>query len=758
MKFRIDSLPVLALLVIAATVALLVFLIPDRNRVLERALKDKDFSRIEKILSAPNGGREAAKPELRALLEAWLDLNKTVSALQGGVLDAASVQRLAQPFLPLLGDKLVSGSALEGLAETLAHSGSPEVVEKISGGLAIPEGQRAELWRMVESSAKRAGNPSAEACAVQALSDGRPQTVLRIAGLWRRANRPGEAIAALKSWFDTHPHPADAGPLASFYVEILRQENRNSEALDFLLAHRIEIESGVSGSDVMAMIARTSLASGRSAAALPVLHEWLLSHPDNAEIWLLLSDMAMGAGDQGLAARALDNYLRLHPDDAARKFALAKVLEWNGQPGKAMDAYLPLAAEGSRPALDRLLALAYGLHREADLARVLPKFLPESGTSPELLTLASLLVLEGDYDGARKLYLRHLAAEPEDIDPIKRLAEIDMEEQLFDKARELFLRAQKLAPTDTEIEHHLVRLDWLAGRYDGMVDRLRKLAVQTKDPGIIEEFYSAAVSLGDIPALIEAMELKIANDPATPAENYQVLAYYNALLGRANEAKNALARGREQFPRSAYFRQELAYRLVAEGNYPAALKELGGAINAASPKELKSLYAFLLANSGRPKDALKFLQESLSGAEKNDPEILALTGNLFEAEGRFREAAAVYREAVRLAPGNPEFQMSLARTLGGQGRTREMQAVLARIDLSRHPGATRDAAQVYLDIEHYREASALLRRHLAGAGGSGDSLAWRMLGDATLSSGDPERAKRAYRRALQLALKEPQTP
>ena len=746
---RLDSLPVLAAIVIAATVALLFFLIPNRDRVLERALADKDFSRIEKFLSSESG---VENPNLRALLAGWLDLNSSLAAASGGLLDAPSVVRLAGPFLSLLGKKSFSASALDGLSKTLAHSGSPEEIEKLAATL--PPGERLLVWRAVETAAKAAGNPVALACAARALSDGSVGTALAVAALWQRAGRPDEAAATARAWFDAHPEPfsGEAVPLAALYLGLLRQENRNGEALDFLLAHRSLLDHG---SEMADLLARSALATGRSADALPALDDWLRAHPDNADIWLLFADMAMGAGRQELAARALENYLRLHPDDEARQFTRAKALEWSGHPGEAADAYLPLAEKGSRPALDRLIALAPGLHREADLARVLPRFLPESGTSPELVLLASLLVLEGDYDGARTLYHRHLAASPDDLKSLKNLAEIDMEDQLFGEARELFLRAQSLAPTDAAIAHSLVRLDWLEGRYDGVVGRLRQLAAQTKDPSIIQEFYSAAESLGDIPALVEAMELKITHDPEVPADTYRNLAYFNTLLGRKADAKRALERGRDKFAGSTFFREELAAKLASEGEVAGALRELDGRVGPDSPKDLKSLYAYLLNRANRAVDALEFLKKSLSAQEKSDPEFLELTGNLFEELGRFRDAEATYREAVRVAPARIEFQLSLARSLGAQGRDREMQSVLSRIDLANHPEAARDAAQVYLDIENYREASALLRRYLSSAKGSGDSLAWRMLGDATLSTGDPARAKRAYRKSLELVLKEP---
>jgi len=761
-KFRPGSLPFLIGMVIAATVLVLVLLIPGHEQVLERALADRDFPRIARLTDATPGSARAKNPDLFAVLKAWLDLDRAVSAAGAQGFDAALTAKLSAPFVSLLKNKKYATSAKDGLAEALAHSSSPEEIAKTIA--ALPEGFAAagttQLWLAIATTAKQVGNPVAAACAAGALSDGSPASTLKIATLWQQANLPQRGIAAIKDWLEKNPGPIEkeSAPLAGLYIELLREENLNGEALDFLIANQKTLKGLLPGREFIDAVSRTALASGRSADAVPILKAWDHEHPDDADSWLLLANLAMGVGDQKSAASALTSYLKLHPDDKNVQFLRAQTLEWSGEPGKAFDAYLPLAADGSRPAVDRLIALAPGLFREAELAKVLPQFLPETGTSPDLLTLARLYVLERKYEEARVLFRRHLGVKPDDLNVIKSLAEIDFEDQLFEEARALYTHAHKLDPTSIEFEHKLVRLDWLEGRYEGVVDRLRSLAERTKDPDIIQEFYSASESLGDISALVEAMELKLATEPNAPSDTYRNLAYYNSMLGRPDAARDAIARGLKRFPDSRYFREDLAYRLVAAGDPAAALKELDGKVGSDSPLDLKSTYAYLLIQAGRQKDALKFLQDSLSANEKQSADILDLTGDLLESAGRFREAEAIYRDAVQRFPGHPKFQLSLARALGAQGREREMRAVLAGIDLDKHPGASRDAAQVYLDLEDYRQGAALLRRYLAGPKGADDSMAWRMLGDATLSSGDPERAKRAYRRALQLVTRETKAP
>lgn len=760
--FRPGSLLFLITMVIGVAVLLLVLLIPDNEEVLERALTDRDFPRIAKLYDATPEASRAKNPKLFSILQAWMELNRAISPDGISPFDAPWTEKLSAPFLRLLKDKDFAGSARDGLTTVLAHSSSPEKIGEIMEALPreFSTEDRLHLWQAVSAAAKSAGNPVAAACAREALSEGSPAATLEIATLWQQAALPQKGIQTLKTWFDRHPGPMETAevPLAVLYLKLLRQENWNGEALDFLIAHQKSLVNVMPDREFIEFLSRTALASGRSAEAVPILKAWDHDHPEDADSWLLLANLAMGVGDQKSAASALKSYLQLHPDDKKIQFLYAQALEWSGKLSEAFDAYLPLADAGSRPAVDRLIALAPGLFREAELAKVLPQFLSETGTSPDLILLAKLYVLEGRYDKARALFRRHLGVRPDDLDVINRLGEIDWADQLFEETRKLYSHAYRLDPKNLEFEHKLVQLDWLEGHYEGVVDRLRSLAQKTRNPEIIQEFYSAAESLGDIPALVEAMELKLAVEPEAPADTYRNLAYYNAMLGHPEAARDAIARGLKHFPESLQFRAELAYNLMDAGDPRAALKELDGKVGRDAEFDLKSTYTYLLLQAGRQKDALNFLQNFLTPAEKKTPDILDLTGSLFEEAGRFSEAEALYREAVKLQPEHSAFQLALARVLGAQGRQREMRAVLAGIDLDKHPGATKDAAQVYLDLEDYRQGTALLRRYLAGTQGAGDSQAWRMLGDASLSSGDTDRAKRAYRHALQLLTREAKTP
>jgi tetratricopeptide (TPR) repeat protein len=167
---------------------------------------------------------------------------------------------------------------------------------------------------------------------------------------------------------------------------------------------------------------------------------------------------------------------------------------------------------------------------------------------------------------------------------------------------------------------------------------------------------------------------------------------------------------------------------------------------------MQLFYAFLLSTTGSPQRALDFLNREVPAERLNTIEFLEQLASLYEGMGRYREALVAYQKGLGLEPKNPGFLCGAARMYGRLGRLAEMNATLAKIDVDATPSALMDAARVYLDLERYRDAEALIRRYIRTNPKAG-SMAWRTLGDALLPAGDPRRAKQAYKMALAEALR-----
>jgi len=730
-----------ALAAIGAAGLAIFFLIPRTGQLLYRAMLDNDLPLIRSILERSGEGEDPIHKMARAHLRV---------ADEPGRLDGNATVSLSEPFLAGLADRRLAPLAISGLEQVLARATRPEDVGAILAR--VPSTDRAAAARAVLAAALAEGNPAAAAEASEAVPSPPPASAVESARLWRKADRVDRAVAALEGWFSKNPPPwpPDAAPAAETLLGLYAEENQNARALEFLSARSDALADLLGGETWARALVAAALASGKPGAGTGPLRTWLEAHPDHPGLWLSLADLAIQSGNPPLAAEANRRFLEQNPDDRERRLRMAAQLEWAGEPGKAFEAWLPLAAEGSREALDRLIALAPGLKRTQDLTGVLPKFLPSQGTSPELLLLARLLVEQCSYEDARKLFRQHLSAQPDDLGVILELARLDEVDEIFDEARDLYLRAEKLDPDDPEIARAIARLDWIEGRYDGLVARLGNLARKTKDSDIIQQYYSAAESLGEIPALIEATELKIATAKKTDPNFFRILAYHHALLGEEDAAQDALRRAAAAFPSMRGFQTDLAYRLSAAGKPAEALAALGP-VGAGAPAEVKLLYGELLAASGKRAEALAFLENALPPAASDDPAYLEFMADLMESAGRAAVAEAILRKLALKKPGDSRILLALARSLGAQGKKREMRDVLRPIDLSGEPVLRRDVAQLYMDLEEYPSASALLRSYLASDAGRPDQLGWRMLGDSLLSSGDPVNAKRAYRRSLGLA-------
>ena len=121
-----------------------------------------------------------------------------------------------------------------------------------------------------------------------------------------------------------------------------------------------------------------------------------------------------------------------------------------------------------------------------------------------------------------------------------------------------------------------------------------------------------------------------------------------------------------------------------------------------------------LYQTTRPLNALK-IYERILDREGDDWEILLQTAEIYNALGRFDEAAAKFKRMVDLDPGNRVLQRQLAETYGRAGKTQEAIKILEGILEAEKNNADALAAlaDVYLDQRNYDRALELYQRLLA---------------------------------------------
>lgn len=176
----------------------------------------------------------------------------------------------------------------------------------------------------------------------------------------------------------------------------------------------------------------------------------------------------------------------------------------------------------------------------------------------------------------------------------------------------------------------------------------------------------------------------VANGRTETAAQRAENAYRRALLvledGRVTEAIATLQAALEIDPRHEPSRQTLVGLLVESGRTDEAMRQLQAALalDARQPS-LAMLLARLQLEQGGP--ALDTLTRSLPHAAGNG-EYHAFLAGVLQREGRSREAAAHYQDALRTSPGNGVWWMGLGIALQAGKRDADAAAAFQQAQAS----------------------------------------------------------------------------
>jgi tetratricopeptide (TPR) repeat protein len=739
-----------ALLTLLVVGLLAIGLIPSSIALMERMIEDDDAARAKEWLD-----RSATGPDslARAVARLMVARHEAKAAAGKQLIGGEAAEVLLVEYKKIWAHPGAVASALAQIeaARFFGHSRLPP--EALAAWAeSLPERDRAAWLARVTGEAELAGNPGMSAAALRLALGGKPPDaaqVLRLAELWEAADRSDEGLRDLRRFMEAQaePLPKEAVEALPTFVRLLRAANRNHEAFEVIRSRRRDAEAILGEREALDLLAATAVQSGREREMLPEIAAWLERHPMDAALWRKYGDLAAADGGLETAAIAYRRLVELEPNHPQNRSRLAQIAEWTGKPEEAFALYLGLAREGDRPALDRLQALNPGLYRDAEMREVLAQFVGRDGTSPELLQLAGLHAQFRDYGSAKALYHRHLEARPQDVDVWAKLANLYLQDEEMREALAAYERASALAPKDAGLRYEIARSLYIIGEYFQAHEMLRSLAHETRKEAIIAEYEVSSASLGIYDDLVDAYRLKIEIFPEPAAEDYLALAYYLRLQGRLDEAAEVLTQGALRFKGMPGLLQAAAVARADEGDYAQALQLLLGKVSGASPADIQEFYVNLLVLANRPGEGLAFLRKVMSSELRDRPEMLAAAGNFAEQLGKYAEAENYFRRAYDAQPKDLDRIGDLARIYGRLGRKEQTRALVPMMLVSDSPQRFKRAAEVLIDLGEYQPAIRMLRGYL-GLQPAADPLAWRTLGDALLSSGEPQAAKRAYRRAL----------
>ena len=731
--------PILPWWQLAALLALggagIYFLVPGDPQLLETLVRDRNTVEARRLLDRIPPAQRARDPDRFRLLELRLARQELppgdAAALAAFWSRAADTWRESHfadaiflefaSFVPQLRDPAAAWSRVSPHFE------------------AAPSNQRLRLADTFVRTALAAGQPATAAAAFAAARPPAERTtddLIELSRLWQLAGRTDEALAALGD----RPVPR----LLDRRVALLRELNRNAEALAALLAHP---KSAAPAPDRLERIAEVAGQAAAPAAAVPVFERHLAAHPDDLAAARRLRQLLVASGEPARAAAPARRAVELgrrQPEDIRE---LARILEWSGDAAAAFDSWLELSRTGDLPAVERLVALNPGLYRDADLAAALARVVDTPAGARYTLKLGRLYSTLGQYDDARRQFERHLAAAPDDFEAVVELARMNRELYDFAAAARGYRRAHELRPHEEYPRRGLAEALVLDGQFETALDVYVELARTTDDDEVLDPLFRLAESLGRYDSMVLAFRAKLERTESPVPRDYELLAYAYELTGRAELRRDVLADGLRRFPGHNALRLQLAFVLAAERRFPEAQRTLAVHARLADDPIVATLYLEMMrANDDRVAERA-YLSLPLAPAVRDDESVLDHLADAHEALGDLAVAERMRRDLLARRPSDFSHLASLASLLSAQGRYAEARALIGPLLARPNPPVLRLAAEVFAAAGDPRAAERYQLAYLAAVRSAG-ATEWGALGDIRLSRGDRAGAKRAYAEGL----------
>ncbi len=479
-----------------------------------------------------------------------------------------------------------------------------------------------------------------------------------------------------------------------------------------------------------------------------------------------VAKMEAETGDVGSALKGFAELVKDVPDDPYVRIEYTRVLLRAGRLKEALSE----AGEAAKLAPDNVDALAIRAHAE--------------------LVWASQG--DGSLDSAHQAYENLLQVDPQNLQALFSLAQIDLGQGNFERAAQELQRALTLEPRNRRLEGMLV--DACSRMSDSTKAQTVLRDLLTTDPGFLparlalSDMVSSAGNHEEALKILAAAQGKGADDPdllgrlaveqfrtgslddalttvdkALAAEpdnpgNRFLKALILSSLGRDPEAETLLRKLAGEGPLNADVNINLAQVLEREGKNAEAVQLLRQleerslrAGHAGDAHRARMSLALLYARQGQWREAADTLAGDFAPAASGKSgrsapsvqELLLYSESLFHSD-RSKEAlsllAAWKPEDDRVVAARGEMLLKL-------GRAKEAHKVLAPLLDSSDPARQLNAAQSYVDAKHYDQAIKVARSVLKKSPDSVSALF--MLGASLERSGERSAAETTFQDLLQ---------
>jgi predicted O-linked N-acetylglucosamine transferase (SPINDLY family) len=376
-------------------------------------------------------------------------------------------------------------------------------------------------------------------------------------------------------------------------------------------------------------------------------------------------------------------------------------------------------------------------------------------TTTDTLQFATAHHRAGRLNEAESLYRQAIAADPQNPEPLHRLAILELQRKQAPAALNLISRAIELNPKVAFYHWTLGQACASMRRWDAaMAAYGRTLELKENYPEVYFDLGIALAATNQPDQAIKAYRRALALRPDYVEARLNLGNVFHS-QGRAQEAADAYKQVLVLRPDSAEAHNNLGNALQRLGQMEQAIEEFRRALSI-SPDHIHALSNLggILCTVGRNEEAIKFLGRAHQ-LRPDFPEAAYNLGNAFWAIGNWDAAVKAFRRAIAAKPDHAAAHNNLGNVLKAIGKVKEAEAeyrqglkyqpnyVEAHSNLGsvlRMQGRTDEA------VESYRQALAI-RPDLFTVHSN--------LGNVYKDMGEIQEAIACYRRAAELAPGEP---
>ncbi len=459
---------------------------------------------------------------------------------------------------------------------------------------------------------------------------------------------------------------------AALGLLLLREERKQEAAAQFDLAlgEKPDLWPAIYGR------ARLLLDEGKVAEAEPMLRKGakqrgLAEGEDKYHYGMALLHAAKGE----LAKAEPEALLAMHlnPAEPDAGALLARIYESRGEPTLAIDAYERLlATPGPTPTAPMLHALGRLYQRGHRYNEARDRYLEavdvDSTYAPALRDLADVHRLAKQYDKAARIYLRYLAAVPDDVDARVRFAETCIALGQYGPAADAAREAASRDSTRLDARFALARAGIRSSAADVRAEAAGLFATLPDSlPWTAADYVALATFEADAKnpeAAQKSVARALALEPGLPAAHFQQ-GLLDLGAGRADSAVAALERAVRGSPDTPLYHLNLGIAYYQAKRIPDSIPVFRRALELRPDMTAgRLLLAQALAVSDSVASARKEFLEVLDVEPENAKALRGL-GFCYIHSADYEPAVRAYEKAAKVEPGNADAWAGLGNAYLG---------------------------------------------------------------------------------------------